>query len=100
MALIQVTASQLKTKANELRSLNGQFKAQVGNLESQEAALASMWEGEAKNAFHTAFNNDKVQMDNFYNLIEKYCQALETIAQKYEQAEAQNLQTASNRSYK
>lgn len=100
MALIQVTASQLKTKANELRSLNGQFKSQVGNLESQEAALASMWEGEAKNAFHTAFNNDKVQMDNFYNLIEKYCQALETIAQKYEQAEAQNLQTASNRSYK
>lgn len=100
MALIQVTASQLKTKANELRSLNGQFKSQVGNLESQEANLATMWEGEAKNAFHTAFNSDKEQMNNFYTLIEKYCQSLETIAQKYEQAEAQNTQTASNRSYK
>lgn len=100
MALIQVTASQLKSKANELRSFNGQFKSQVGNLESQEASLASMWEGEAKNAFHTAFMNDKGQMDKFYELIEQYCQALETIAQKYEQAEAQNAQTASQRTYK
>ena len=100
MALIQVTAAELKSKANELRSLNGQFKSQVGNLESQEASLASMWEGEAKTAFHTAFNNDKVQMDNFYDLIEKYCQALETIAEKYQQAEAQNTETASTRKYK
>lgn len=100
MALIQVTASELKSKANELRSLNGQFKSQVGNLESQEASLASMWEGEAKTAFHNAFNNDKTQMDAFNQLIEKYCQALETIAAKYEQAEAANAATASQRSYK
>lgn len=100
MALIQVTAAELKAKANELRSCNGQFKSQVGNLESQEAALASMWEGEAKNAFHNAFNNDKTQMDAFYDLIEKYCQALEIIAQKYEQAEARNTEVASTRSYK
>lgn len=100
MALIQVTAGELKTKANELRSLNGNFKSQVGSLESQEAALASMWEGDAKTAFHTAFNNDKTQMDAFYDLIEKYCQALEIIAQKYEQAEAQNTEIAANRSYK
>ncbi|MBQ6787684.1 MAG: WXG100 family type VII secretion target [Lachnospiraceae bacterium] len=99
MALIQVTAAELTTKANELRGLNGRFKSQVGNLESQEAALASMWEGEAKTAFHTAFNNDKTQMNAFYDLIEKYCQALETIAQKYGQAEAQNAEIASSRSY-
>lgn len=100
MAMIQVTASQLKSKANELRSSNSFFKAQVNTLEGHEASLASMWEGEAKNAFHTAFNNDKAQMEKFAELIEQYCQALETIAQKYEQAEAQNAQTASQRTYK
>ena len=42
----------------------------------------------------------KYWLDAFYELIEKYCQALETIAQKYEQAEAQNAEIASNRSYK
>lgn len=99
MALIRVTASQLKSQASSLRGLNGNFKSAVGRLESQEGTLASMWEGEAKNAFHNAFLSDKGQMDKFYELIEKYCQALEEIAKNYEQAEIQNTDTASKRSY-
>lgn len=99
MGLIQVSASELKVKAGELRNLNSQFKTQVGNLESQEQALIGMWEGEARDAFNVAFNNDKTQMDNFHNLIEQYCVALENIAAKYEMAEAQNLSTASKRTY-
>ena len=99
MAAFQVTSSELKAKANELRDLNAQFKTQAGNLETQEGSLVSMWEGEARNAFDTAFKNDKAQMDNFYNLIEQYCVALENIAAKYDLAESQNVSTASTRSY-
>ncbi len=99
MAAFMVTSSELKSKANELRNLNAQFKSQVGNLESQEGSLVSMWEGEARDAFDMAFKNDKTQMDNFYNLIEQYCAALETIAAKYEAAEARNLSTAQTRTY-
>lgn len=99
MGLIQVSASELKVKAGELRNLNSQFKTQVGNLESQEQALIGMWEGEARDAFNVAFNNDKTQMDNFHNLIEQYCVALENIAAKYEMVESQNLSTASTRTY-
>lgn len=99
MGLIQVSAAELKAKAVELRNLNAQFKTQVGNLESQEQTLVGMWEGEARDAFNTAFNNDKVQMDNFYNLIEQYCVALENIAAKYQMAEAQNVSTAAARTY-
>lgn len=99
MASFQVTSSELKTKANELRSLNGTFKQQVGILESKEAALATKWEGTAQQAFRKAFQHDKPQMDNFYDLIEKYCQTLEQIAQKYEQTEMQNTEIANNRTY-
>mgnify|MGYP002515064904 CR=1 FL=1 len=99
MAAFKVTAKELKAKAGELREMNAQFKTQVGNLETKEQALNSMWEGEANKAFHTAFNNDKMQMDNFYNLIEQYCVALENIATQYEMAEAQNVSTASARNY-
>lgn len=99
MGLIQVSAAELKAKAGELRNLNSQFKTQVGNLESQEQALVGMWEGEARDAFNTAFNNDKTQMDNFYNLIKQYCVALENIAAKYEMAESQNVSTAATRTY-
>ena len=99
MAAFQVTASELKTRAGELRDLNSQFKTQVSNLESQEQSLSSMWEGEANKAFHTAFSNDKAQMENFYNLIEQYVASLENIASQYELAEARNASTASTRSY-
>ena len=69
MAIIRVTAAQLKTGAEELRNLNQQFKAAVSDLESTEGSLNSMWEGEARNAFHQAFTNDKTQMDNFFNAL-------------------------------
>ena len=99
MAEIMVTASELKSKAGTLKEYNSRFKAQVGNLESQEGRLVGMWEGEARNAFDKAFKSDKAQFDNFYNLIEQYVATLELIAAKYAQAEAQNVSTASTRSY-
>ena len=99
MAEIRVSASELKAKAATLRDYNGKFKAQVGNLESQEGNLVGMWEGEARNAFDKAFKTDKMQFDNFYNLIEEYAATLELIAAKYAQAEAQNVSIASQRTY-
>lgn len=99
MAAFQVTASELKKKAGELRDLNSRFESQVSSLESQEISLGTMWEGEAKKAFHVAFTNDKTQMSNFKLLIDQYCSALENIASQYELAEAKNVSTATARNY-
>ncbi len=100
MAEIKVTSTELKSKAAELRQLNNQFKKAVEDMTSTEQQLMGMWDGETKEAFHNAFNNDKTQMDTFYQTIEKYCQALEDNAAKYETAEQKNLSTASTRTYK
>lgn len=100
MALIQVTFEQLKAQAENLNQLNESFKSNVAELESMEAQLGAMWEGQAKDAFHTAFSNDKIQMDNFYNAIARYVQSLLVIAAKYQQAEAINYETASTRTYR
>ena len=99
MALIRVTAAQVKSTADQLRQYDSQFKSQVDNLETHELNLSSMWEGQAKDAFHNAFYNDKEYMNQFYVLIEKYCQALEQIARSYEEAEARNTDTATKRSF-
>lgn len=99
MAMIRVTAAQLRADAEELRNLNQQFKAAVSDLENTEGALNSMWEGDARDAFHQAFTNDKTQMDNFFNAIEVYAYSLEAAAAKYEQAEAQNVEIAATRAY-
>lgn len=99
MSYFSVTSAQLRAKAQELSDQNSQVKAQIDALLQTETSLGSMWEGDAKTAFHNAFMKDKVQMDNFYTAISNYVTVLNSIAQKYEQAEAQNQEIASTRAY-
>ena len=99
MAEIRVTSAELRRKAEELRNLNSQFKAKVGDLTNCEQSLASMWEGDAKTAFHTAFNNDRIQWNNFHTLIEQYIVTLMNIATEYDNKEAMNASIASSRKY-
>lgn len=100
MATFRVTTNELKSKAEELRALNAQFKSEVGNMEALEGALSGMWEGQARDAFHNTFSSDKTQMNNFYNAIENYVVRLEAAAAKYAQAEAANVEIANARNYK
>lgn len=100
MSEFVVSVNDLKVKVDTLRQLNAQFKSKVGEMESTEASLNGMWEGEAKEAFHNAFTSDKTQMNNFYNAVEVYAQRLESIVARYAQAEAANVEIASERTYK
>lgn len=99
MAMIHVTSQRLRSAAENLQGLNGQFKTKAGELAGKEQSLCQMWEGQAKNTFHTAFDRDSQQMEIFYNLINQYVQALLEIAERYEQAEARNAEIAGCRKY-
>lgn len=100
MAQTIVNSATLKSKVQELKSLNSNLKTQISNLTTQEASLNSMWDGDANTAFHSAFQNDVTQMNNFYNAIEKYVTVLQEIATKYDNAEQSNQNIASTRKYK
>lgn len=99
MGEIQVTTSTLRSKAEELNQLNEQFKNAVNSLTDEEGALRSQFEGETSDAFHSAFSQDTVQMNNFYNAIAQYVQKLIQIAESYEKAEQANTATATSRNY-
>ncbi|MCI9162214.1 MAG: WXG100 family type VII secretion target [Lachnospiraceae bacterium] len=99
MALIRVTASQVRNTSSSLRDYNQNFSTQVQNLQESEASLSSMWEGQAKDAFHAAFESDKEFMIQFNKLVDQYCQALDNIAAEYEKAENVNTETARTRSF-
>lgn len=99
MSYYQISSSDLRTKTEELSELNSKFKNQKENLAETEMALKSMWEGEANNNFHNAFLKDAGQMDAFYTAMEQYVSVLETIADRYEMAEAKNAETALTRTY-
>ena len=95
-----VTTAQLNQKAGELRANNRNLTTQIQNLISQQRALNGMWEGDARQGFDKAFNQDVQQMQNFYKEIENYVTKLTEIAKTYEQAEARNLETVHTRTYK
>ena len=96
---MNVTVSQLEAKANELETLNTNFRNQVSEMEASEEALRGMWEGEANAAFHNAFVSDKIQMQNFYNAIAMYVYKLREIARRYQNAEQKNHTIATERTY-
>jgi len=97
MAQIKVTAEEVRKKAEELRNLNAQFQSKVEELSTDEQSLAAKWEGESRDAFHTAFNTDKAKWEEFHTAIEQYAVALDQIAAEYDRAEQANLQIASSR---
>ncbi len=96
MAEFTVTASELNTKAAELERLNNVLEKSIQELETQDASLSKMWEGDAKEAFSNAFKADKAKMMIFHAEITKYIAALRKIAAKYEVAERTNVATASS----
>ena len=97
MSMFRVSSTVLRQKAQELEQMNKQFDAAVKALGSQEAALATMWEGEAQKAFRKAFNDDKLKMERFALNIDKYVMALREDAQKYEEAENKATNIATER---
>ena len=97
MAEFTVTSNQVRAKEGELQNLNSSYKQKIDSLEQIVKGLDGMWEGDAHDAFHEKIEKDKVNLWNFYNAIEKYCQTLLEIAQNYEKAEAKNVQTASGK---
>lgn len=77
MAELQVTSSQLRASAEEIRHLGQEINSSLENLRETEGALAGMWEGEAQTTFRTAFNTSATQMETYKSAIENYAQTLE-----------------------
>ncbi len=96
---VTVNTGTLKQKAEELKNYNSSLKTKIEELSSTENSLNSMWEGEANDAFHSAFTRDIIQMNNFYNAIERYVTVLNETAARYESAESANTNIATQRNY-
>lgn len=99
MAFYQVNSRNLREGKDELLNLNERLMGEKDNLNSCEANLKNMWEGQANEQFHQSFLKSASQMDAFYQLIRRYCEVMEIIIDRYEAAEQKNLATAGQSSY-
>ena len=99
MSAFTVTPATLKTKSEELNDLLARYKTCIERLVSYEASLNGMWDGDANDAFHSAFATDKGKMDQFATLITQYIEKLNAISARYMQTEQANTEIAANRTY-
>ncbi len=67
---IRISPQQLRAKAEEMAAQNTKLKAEIDSMADTETRLGTMWEGASHNAFHAAFQRDKMQFVNFYNAIQ------------------------------
>ena len=91
MSFYQIDSRQLRTKKDDLLTLNRRFVQEKENLCSKEAQLRSMWEGAANESFHAQFMRNAGQMDAFAETIDRYLTVMDSIAQRYDDAEQRNL---------
>ena len=91
MSFYQIDSNQLRTKKEELMTLNRRFSVEKDNLCAKEAQLGSMWEGAANESFHAHFLRNAGQMDAFCETIDRYICVIESIADRYDTAEQKNL---------
>ncbi|MCC8081514.1 MAG: WXG100 family type VII secretion target [Lachnospiraceae bacterium] len=99
MSMFQVTASEMQSAISQLQSDNQEFMARVQELSENQQELAAMWTGDANTAFNNAFQTDATKWTEFYNLINQYIEALNSILTIYTNAESANTETAVNRTY-
>ena len=97
MAEFSVSTYQINSQAEELIRLNNRFRTAVQELAQTEAALNQMWEGESREAFHSAFGRDLSQMQKFSGTTASYTGALQETVRRYQAAERQNLELAGRR---
>ena len=90
----EVTASELRKAASDLAEKNEAFVSAVRDLELYQQELYGMWEGAANETFNAAFLTDKGKWDTFAQTMTSYIEALQIIAQEYDNAEARNTEIA------
>lgn len=84
---IMASPKQMQDTAEALSGLAESYKKAIEELTTCEQQLRSRWEGASNQAFQQAFNNDKVSLDQFYTVVSKYVQSLQTAASNYDTAE-------------
>lgn len=99
MSRFVINPAELSNTANVLAENNNQFRARINDLMNTAQELASMWQGEANNAFNAALATDQERWAAFANLVDQHVEVLREIVQHSHRTESENVEIASRRTY-
>lgn len=99
MSRFAINPAELSNTANVLAENNNQFRSRINDLMNAAQELASMWQGEANNAFNAALSTDQERWISFANLVDQHVEVLREIVQHSHRTESENVDIASRRTY-
>lgn len=86
--LIEVTCSELRTAASNISKANEAFRDAAAKLQAAGDELMSIWEGDSRDKFQSGMEQRKAWYDEMNQIVSQYVQAMNQIAEKYEEMDA------------
>jgi len=83
----KVNTREMRTAANNIEQLAGEYTQQVTALYQVGSELDSMWDGDANDTFNAQLGQDQSRFDALNNVIRQYVEALRSNADSYDRAE-------------
>ena len=93
---ILVTPGELTKNAAEFSSAGNNMYQIANNMLQTAQSLSSIWSGESANTYMNNFKRFQGSFDKLKRTIDKHSEALTELANLYQQAEQQNIETASD----
>lgn len=97
MAQFGVDLAKLRAALADLQKERGNLSTKIDEFQASEKTLSGKWEGDAKDSFEKAFNDDVKKMDLFIQAVQKYEKVLQDTIAAYEKAESANITTGKQR---
>ena len=94
--IIKVSTEQLRNTANEFSGLGQQVSSLPSEMVSLVAGLSSGYEGEAAQAYINKFRGLEDDIQKINRMIQEHVTDLNDMAQRYDQAEQNNVSDAGN----
>ena len=85
--LLEVNTGTLRNDVNEIQGELRGIRSEMSNLRSAASSLGSTWEGDAKNAFMEALQDDMNRLETLVSAIEKFTSKTEESRVAYEKCE-------------
>ena len=87
MATMDITSSQMRLIASEIKKQMETWDAAVEKIYSLNAELDATWEGEGKAEFNRMLAEDKTKYQNLSAMMQEYQNAILHIASKYDEGD-------------
>lgn len=94
--IIKVSTEQLRNTANEFSGLGQQVSSLTSEMVSLVTGLSSGYEGEAAQAYINKFRGLEDDIQKINRMIQEHVTDLNDMAQRYDQAEQNNVSDAGN----